>query len=79
MVIWEAIKTYNQKFYRINGGLNPIEGVKMMWVVPDRYSYIELGEKGSGKSFELGIRFSPSRTLLFGTFILIMKLPLQQY
>ncbi|HNU58848.1 MAG TPA: carboxy terminal-processing peptidase, partial [Aquaticitalea sp.] len=32
-------------FYRINGGSTQLEGVKSDVVVPDRYSYIDLGEK----------------------------------
>ena len=40
-----AIKLTTQKFYRINGGSTQLEGVKSDIVVPDRYSYIDLGEK----------------------------------
>ncbi len=40
-----AIKLTTQKFYRINGGSTQLEGVKSDVVVPDRYSYIDLGEK----------------------------------
>lgn len=40
-----AIKLTTQKFYRINGGSTQLEGVKSDVVVPDRYSYIELGER----------------------------------
>lgn len=40
-----ALKLTTQKFYRINGGSTQLEGVKSDVVVPDRYSYIDLGEK----------------------------------
>ncbi|CAZ95240.1 carboxy terminal-processing peptidase [Zobellia galactanivorans] len=40
-----AIKITTQKFYRINGGSTQLEGVKSDVVVPDKYSYIDLGER----------------------------------
>ncbi len=40
-----AIKLTTQKFYRINGGSTQLEGVKSDVVVPDKYSYIEIGER----------------------------------
>jgi len=40
-----ALKYTTQKFYRINGGSTQLEGVKSDVVVPDRYSYINIGEK----------------------------------
>ncbi|WP_340064621.1 carboxy terminal-processing peptidase [Ascidiimonas aurantiaca] len=40
-----ALKLTTQKFYRINGGSTQLEGVKSDVVVPDRYSYIHIGEK----------------------------------
>lgn len=40
-----ALKFTIQKFYRINGGSTQLEGVKSDVVVPDRYSYIDVGEK----------------------------------
>ncbi|WP_298503747.1 carboxy terminal-processing peptidase [uncultured Maribacter sp.] len=40
-----AIKLTTQKFYRINGGSTQLEGVKSDVVVPDKYSYIDLGER----------------------------------
>ena len=40
-----AIKITTQTFYRINGGSTQLEGVKSDIVVPDRYSYIDLGER----------------------------------
>lgn len=40
-----ALKITTQKFYRINGGSTQLEGVKSDIVLPDKYSYIELGER----------------------------------
>lgn len=40
-----AIKLTTQKFYRINGGSTQLEGVKSNVVVPDKYSFIDLGER----------------------------------
>jgi carboxyl-terminal processing protease len=40
-----ALKTTTQKFYRINGGSTQLEGVHSDIVIPDRYSYISVGER----------------------------------
>jgi carboxyl-terminal processing protease len=40
-----ALKITTQKFYRINGGSTQLEGVKSDVVVPDPYSFIDVGEK----------------------------------
>src|SRR5690606_33544282 len=40
-----GLKVTTQKFYRINGGSTQLEGVKSDIVIPDRYSYIDIGEK----------------------------------
>jgi len=40
-----AIKLTIQKYYRINGGSVQLKGVESDVVVPDRYSYIDIGEK----------------------------------
>jgi carboxyl-terminal processing protease len=40
-----ALALTTQKYYRINGGSVQLEGVKSDVVVPDRYSYIEVGER----------------------------------
>lgn len=40
-----ALKITTQKFYRINGGSTQLEGVKSDVIVPDRYSYVDVGEK----------------------------------
>lgn len=40
-----ALKITSQKFYRINGGSTQLEGVKSDVVMPDRYAYIDIGEK----------------------------------
>lgn len=47
-----AIKLTTQKFYRINGGSTQLEGVKSDIVVPDRYSYIDLGERDQENPLE---------------------------
>ncbi len=40
-----ALKMTTQKFYRVNGGSTQLEGVKSDIIMPDRYSYIEVGER----------------------------------
>lgn len=40
-----ALKLTTQKFYRVNGGSTQLEGVKSDVVVPDKYSFIDIGEK----------------------------------
>ena len=45
-----AIKVTIQKFYRVNGESNQLEGVKSDVVIPDRYRYIVLGEKGQANA-----------------------------
>ena len=40
-----ALKLTTQKFYRINGGSTQLEGVKSDIVMPDRYTYIDIGER----------------------------------
>ncbi|MBT8261816.1 MAG: carboxy terminal-processing peptidase [Bacteroidia bacterium] len=40
-----ALKLTTQKFYRVNGGSTQLEGVKSDVIMPDRYSYIEVGER----------------------------------
>ncbi len=40
-----ALKITTQKFYRVNGNSTQLEGVKSDVVVPDQYSYIEIGER----------------------------------
>ena len=42
-----AVKTTTQKFYRINGGSTQREGVASDIVMPDKYSYMEVGERDS--------------------------------
>src|SRR5690625_4369688 len=39
------IKITTQKFYRINGGSTQLKGVHSDVVVPDRYSFIDVGER----------------------------------
>ncbi|TYB78088.1 tail-specific protease [Bizionia gelidisalsuginis] len=40
-----AIKITRQKFYRVNGGSTQLEGVRSDVVIPDRYSYVDIGER----------------------------------
>ncbi|HLA54480.1 MAG TPA: carboxy terminal-processing peptidase, partial [Flavobacterium sp.] len=40
-----ALKTTTQKFYRINGGSTQLEGVSSDVMMPDRYSYVKMGER----------------------------------
>ncbi len=40
-----ALKTTTQKFYRINGGSTQLEGVSSDIAMPDRYSYVKMGER----------------------------------
>ncbi|MFN3639731.1 MAG: carboxy terminal-processing peptidase [Flavobacterium sp.] len=40
-----ALKTTTQKFYRINGGSTQLLGVTSDVEMPDRYSYIDIGER----------------------------------
>lgn len=40
-----ALKITTDKFYRVNGGSTQLEGVKSDVVMPDRYSYIDIGER----------------------------------
>jgi len=40
-----ALKTTTQKFYRINGGSTQLNGVSSDVALPDRYTYIKMGER----------------------------------
>ena len=40
-----ALKVTTDKFYRINGRSTQLEGVKSDVVFPNRYAYVEMGEK----------------------------------
>ena len=40
-----ALKTTIQKFYRINGGSTQLDGVASDVVMPDKYSYLKMGER----------------------------------
>lgn len=40
-----SLKTTTQKFYRIDGGSTQLRGVSSDVVMPDRYSYIDIGER----------------------------------
>ncbi|MGM0612875.1 MAG: carboxy terminal-processing peptidase [Bacteroidota bacterium] len=40
-----SVKLTTQKFYRINGGATQLKGVTPDIVLPDRYKYVDVGEK----------------------------------
>lgn len=40
-----SVKITTQKFYRINGGSTQLKGVTPDIVLPDRYAYVDVGEK----------------------------------
>ncbi|MDA8547149.1 carboxy terminal-processing peptidase [Flavobacteriaceae bacterium] len=40
-----SLKITTDKFYRVNGGSTQLEGVKSDLIFPNRYSYIDIGEK----------------------------------
>ena len=40
-----AIKITRQKFYRVNGGSTQLEGVRSDIIIPDRYSFVDIGER----------------------------------
>ena len=40
-----ALKMTIQKFYRINGGSTQLKGVRPDIILPDKYSYIDIGER----------------------------------
>jgi carboxyl-terminal processing protease len=40
-----ALKMTIQKFYRVNGGSTQLEGVKSEIAMPDRYTYLDIGER----------------------------------
>ncbi len=63
-----AIKLTTQKFYRINGGSTQLEGVKSDIVVPDRYSYIDLGERDQENPLEWD-KISPADYLAWNGYI----------
>ncbi|MGK0493794.1 MAG: carboxyl-terminal processing protease [Maribacter sp.] len=63
-----AIKLTTQKFYRINGGSTQLEGVKSDVVVPDKYSYIDLGEKDQSNPLKWD-KISPAEYTLWDGYI----------
>jgi carboxyl-terminal processing protease len=40
-----ALKITTQKFYRVSGGSTQLEGVSSDIIIPDRYTYIDVGER----------------------------------
>lgn len=47
-----SVKLTTQKFYRVNGGTTQLQGVTPDIVIPDAYTYLEVGEKE--ESYALG-------------------------
>ena len=47
-----ALKFTTQKYYRINGGSTQLEGVKSDIVVPNKYTYVDFGEKDQENPLE---------------------------
>ena len=47
-----AMKLTTDKFYRINGGSTQLEGVKSDIIFPNRYAYIDTGEKDQDNPLE---------------------------
>jgi len=47
-----ALKTTTQKFYRINGGSTQLDGVTSDIPIPDRYSYIKIGERDEKRAMQ---------------------------
>lgn len=63
-----AIKLTTQKFYRINGGSTQLEGVKSDVIVPDKYSYIDLGERDQSNPLKWD-KISPAEYKLWDGYI----------
>jgi len=47
-----AIKFTSQKFYRVNGGSTQLKGVESDIVMPDRFTYIDTGERDRDNAME---------------------------
>jgi len=61
-----AMKVTTDKFYRINGGSTQLEGVKSDIVFPNRYSYIDTGEKDQENPLEWD-RITPANYSLWAS------------
>ena len=61
-----AMKLTTDKFYRINGGSTQLEGVKSDIVFPNRYAYIDTGEKDQDNPLEWD-KISPTDYTLWST------------
>ena len=61
-----AIKVTTDKFYRINGGSTQLEGVKSDIVFPNRYAYIDTGEKDQDNPLEWD-KITPTDYTLWST------------
>lgn len=61
-----AMKLTTDKFYRINGGSTQLEGVKSDIIFPNRYAYIDTGEKDQDNPLAWD-RISPAQFTLWSS------------
>ena len=61
-----AMKLTTDKFYRINGGSTQLEGVKSDIIFPNRYAYIDTGEKDQDNPLEWD-KISPTNYTLWSS------------
>lgn len=62
-----ALKMTIQKFYRINGGSNQLEGVHSDIMLPSRYSYLEVGERDEKNALKFD-KVSPANYTLWNNY-----------
>ena len=62
-----ALKITIQKFYRINGGSTQMEGVHSDIMLPDRYSYMEIGERDSKNALKFD-KVAPANYVLWNNY-----------
>jgi carboxyl-terminal processing protease len=60
-----AVKTTIQKFYRINGGSTQLKGVSSDVVIPDRFSYVDIGERDMDNAMPWD-KIDPAKYMLKG-------------
>ncbi len=63
-----ALKTTTQKFYRINGGSTQRDGVLSDIILPDRFAYLNMGERDEKKSLSWDKIDAASYTPIFTGF-----------
>lgn len=62
-----ALKITIQKFYRINGGSTQMEGIHSDIMLPDRYSYMEIGERDSKNALKFD-KVAPANYALWNNY-----------